>query len=49
MEWVGEWFLINRTEDDMAEMAHVAGIPCETLSFDRDSTGIQLFMTVLKE
>jgi SAM-dependent methyltransferase len=49
MEWVGEWFLIHRTEDDMAEMSRVAGIPCKALSFDRDATGVQLFMTVLKE
>lgn len=48
MEWVGEWFLVHRTEDDMTELSHLAGIPREALSFDRDATGVQLFMTALK-
>jgi SAM-dependent methyltransferase len=48
MEWVGEWFLIHRTVEDMTEMSRLAGISAEALSFERDDTGVQLFMTALK-
>jgi SAM-dependent methyltransferase len=49
MEWDGEWFLIHRTEEDMIEMSSLAGIPQQALSFEKDATGVQLFMTATKE
>lgn len=49
MEWVGDWFLIHRNEQEMTEMARLAGIPEEVLRFERDATGVQLFMTARKK
>lgn len=44
MEWIGNWYLIYRTREELAELAAVAGIPSSVVSVDAEAAGVNLFM-----
>ena len=46
MEWGGAWFLIHRSEADMAALSERAGIPADALRFEAEPLGVCLFTTV---
>jgi len=44
MEWIGNWYLIYRTPEDMQRLATAAGIPAECLTIESDPTGVNLLL-----
>ena len=48
MEWCGQWFLIHRTEDDYRRLCRSAGIPEESIQFDREPLGCCIFLILEK-
>lgn len=44
MEWIGNWYLTYRAESDLAELAHVAGIPASRVSFGAEAAGVNLYL-----
>ena len=44
MEWIGAWYLIYRTEEQLAALAGAAGIPREACTIESDPTGVDLLL-----
>jgi extracellular factor (EF) 3-hydroxypalmitic acid methyl ester biosynthesis protein len=44
MEWIGNWYLIYRTADELARLAAAAGIPPSCFSIGAERLGIDLFV-----
>jgi SAM-dependent methyltransferase len=49
IEYFGDWFLIERTEEDLYAYCHRAGIPRRAVSITRDETGLALLVEVTKQ
>lgn len=45
MEWIGNWYLLYRTADELRSLATRAGLPDEHLRIAADRTGIDLFIS----
>lgn len=48
MEWIGNWYLLYRTADDLERLALAAGIPPSNFSISAERLGIDLFLMVKK-
>ena len=46
IEYLGDWFLIERSEDDLARLCEEAGIRREHIAISRDTTGLALIVEV---
>jgi extracellular factor (EF) 3-hydroxypalmitic acid methyl ester biosynthesis protein len=44
MEWIGNWYLTYRTREELAELAHVAGIPASAVTLGAEATGVNLYL-----
>lgn len=44
IEYLGDWFLIERSEDDIEELCAAAGVPSRSVSMRRDETGLALLV-----
>jgi hypothetical protein len=44
MEWIGNWYLIYRTSDDLLRLADGAKIPSELRRVSAETTGCDLFL-----
>jgi len=44
MEWIGNWYLIYRTAEDLTRLATEAGIPAAQARVGEESIGIDLFL-----
>jgi len=49
MEWCLGWFLIHRMESEMAEICNRAGIPADSVSFEPEPLGINIFLVIYKK
>jgi hypothetical protein len=49
IEYFGDWFLIERTEEDIYAYCHRVGIPRRAVSITRDETGLALLIEVTKQ
>lgn len=48
MEWIGDWYLIYRTESDLQKLALNAGIPVSAITHGSEPQGIDLFISATK-
>ena len=48
MEWVGDWFLIHRTEQDFLELCHKSNISEKSATFEQEPLGSCIFLIVKK-
>jgi hypothetical protein len=48
MEWVGNWYLLYRTSDDLVQLAGAAGIPADRRHVTAETTGSDLFLVADK-
>lgn len=48
MEWVGDWLLIHRTEDEMLKFLYDAGIPKSCVTFEQEPLGVNIFAVISK-
>jgi hypothetical protein len=48
MEWIGNWYLIYRTPDELARLGLAAGIPANCLSLSTELLGVDLFLIAHK-
>lgn len=48
MEWLGNWYLIYRTADELASLGAAAGLPASRLTVGAERLGIDLFLTCEK-
>jgi len=48
MEWIGNWYLIYRTADELARLGEAAGIPAEQRRIVAERTGCDLFLPAEK-
>lgn len=48
MEWIGNWYLIYRTAEEMDALARAAGIPPEQFQITAEKTGCDLFINARK-
>jgi extracellular factor (EF) 3-hydroxypalmitic acid methyl ester biosynthesis protein len=48
MEWIGNWYLIYRTVDELRELGLAAGIPPERIQIGAERLGINLFLNAVK-
>ncbi len=48
MEWIGNWYLVYRTADDLARLAERAGIPAACRRIGAERLGIDLFLCATK-
>lgn len=48
MEWIGNWYLIYRTADELTQLATAAGIPPERRRIVAERTGCDLFLLAEK-
>jgi SAM-dependent methyltransferase len=44
IEYFGDWFLIERSEDDVVRLCQSAGIPRDAISITREETGLTLLI-----
>jgi len=44
MEWIGNWYLIYRTVEEMHELAARAGIPADQVTIGCERLGVDLFL-----
>ena len=44
IEYFGDWFLIERSEDDVLRLCHAAGISRDVVSITREETGLTLMI-----
>ncbi|HEX3069307.1 MAG TPA: class I SAM-dependent methyltransferase [Thermoanaerobaculia bacterium] len=49
IEYFGDWFLIERTEDDIYAYCQTLGIPRDAISIKRDETGLALLIEITKQ
>jgi extracellular factor (EF) 3-hydroxypalmitic acid methyl ester biosynthesis protein len=48
MEWIGNWYLLYRTRDDLERLADAAGIPASSRRVIAETTGYDLFIVADK-
>jgi extracellular factor (EF) 3-hydroxypalmitic acid methyl ester biosynthesis protein len=48
MEWIGRWFLIYRTEDQMRRLCQMAGINLEFVTIEQEPLGVCIFCVISK-
>ncbi|HUP62129.1 MAG TPA: class I SAM-dependent methyltransferase [Thermoanaerobaculia bacterium] len=48
IEYLGDWFLIERTEEDIRALCEAASVPREAVSIRRDETGLALLIEVTR-
>ena len=48
MEWIGNWYLIYRTRDDLKSLAAGAGVPPERCELGAEPLGIDLYLSASK-
>jgi extracellular factor (EF) 3-hydroxypalmitic acid methyl ester biosynthesis protein len=48
MEWLGNWYLIYRTSEELREIANAAGIPDDDQRIDAEAAGVNLFLSANK-
>jgi len=48
MEWIGNWYLVYRTADEMRQLAAAAGIAAQQISIGAERLGIDLFLSAVK-
>lgn len=48
MEWLGNWYLLYRSEAELKEIAHAAGIPGDNRTFGAEPLGIDLYLALNK-
>ena len=48
MEWLGNWYLIYRTCEDLRALGDAAGIPEVDLQIDVEAAGVNLFLSACK-
>ena len=46
IEYFGDWFLIERSEDDVMRLCQAAGIPRDAVSITREETGLTLLIEI---
>ena len=44
MEWIGNWYLIYRTADDLRRLAAVSELPAGAMQIVAERTGADLFL-----
>ena len=48
IEYMGDWFLIERSDADIRALCDRAGVPAEAVSIERDETGLAMLVDVVK-
>lgn len=48
MEWIGNWYLIYRTRDELAQLARNAGVPANNYSVSAEASGVDLLLRLTK-
>jgi extracellular factor (EF) 3-hydroxypalmitic acid methyl ester biosynthesis protein len=48
MEWLGNWYLIYRTREELAALSDAAGIPNEMIALRAERTGVNLLLVATK-
>lgn len=48
MEWIGNWYLLHRTRDQMVAIADAAGIPRNAVRVETEPAGVNLFLEATK-
>jgi extracellular factor (EF) 3-hydroxypalmitic acid methyl ester biosynthesis protein len=48
MEWIGNWYLIYRTAEQMRQVAERAGIPQQQVRISAESSGINLYWQITR-
>ena len=48
MEWIGSWYLIYRTAEELSDLAATAGIPKDQFAVRTERTGTDLFLVAEK-
>ena len=48
MEWLGNWYLLYRTADDMAQLARDSDIPPDLVHVGAERLGVVLFLNAWK-
>lgn len=48
MEWIGNWYLLYRTREDLARIATAAQIPTDQYAVSAEASGIDLLLTLAK-
>jgi hypothetical protein len=48
MEWIGNWYLVYRTAEDLERLATAAGIPPECRQITAERTGCDLFLVATR-
>jgi SAM-dependent methyltransferase len=48
MEWIGNWYLIYRTRQDLTQLAAAAGIPADNFAITAEAGGIDLLLRVTR-
>src|SRR5262249_49633492 len=46
IEYFGDWFLIERTEEDVMRLCEAAGIPRDAVTITREETGLTLLIEI---
>ena len=49
MEWIGNWYLLYRTADDLVNLARSAGIPQASFHISAERLGIDLFLEARRD
>jgi SAM-dependent methyltransferase len=49
MEWIGNWYLLYRTPDQVRQLALAAGIPEDRMTITAERTGVDLLLVAEKE
>jgi hypothetical protein len=49
MEWIGNWYLIYRTADDLRRLTAAAGIPPRAIQLGTEPLGIDLYLTASRD
>jgi hypothetical protein len=48
MEWIGNWYLLYRTREDLARLARSAGVAANDFAATAEASGIDLLLRVRK-
>ena len=48
MEWIGNWYLLYRTPEELDQLGHAAGIPRDHRTVACERTGVNLFLRAWK-
>jgi hypothetical protein len=46
MEWIGNWYLVYRTPEQMLDLAAQAGIPNRQIKISAEPTGVNLYLQI---